>query len=89
MAAREFWHPTNGQSPASDGRNILVAAVPQKLTDDLASKAAMLITMGCGKACPVVPGVERDDWPSRTQGDASTARRAPVFICRAPRGPVV
>ncbi len=19
--------------------------------------------MGCGEACPVIPGVERDDWP--------------------------
>jgi arsenate reductase len=41
----------------------LTTAVPQKLTDDLASKAAMLVTMGCGEACPVVPGIERDDWP--------------------------
>jgi arsenate reductase (thioredoxin) len=41
----------------------LASVVPKKLTDDLASKAAMLITMGCGEACPVVPGVERDDWP--------------------------
>jgi arsenate reductase (thioredoxin) len=41
----------------------LTSVVPKKLTDDLASKAAMLITMGCGEACPVVPGVERDDWP--------------------------
>jgi arsenate reductase len=41
----------------------LASMVPKKLTDDLASKAAMLITMGCGEACPVVPGVERDDWP--------------------------
>jgi arsenate reductase len=23
----------------------------------------MLITMGCGDQCPVVPGVKRDDWP--------------------------
>jgi arsenate reductase len=23
----------------------------------------MLITMGCGDACPVVPGAVRDDWP--------------------------
>jgi arsenate reductase len=41
----------------------LRSVVPQKLTDDLASRATMLITMGCGEACPVVPGVERDDWP--------------------------
>jgi arsenate reductase len=36
---------------------------PQKLTDELASKAALLITMGCGEACPYVPGLRRLDWP--------------------------
>jgi arsenate reductase len=36
---------------------------PQRLTDELAATASMLITMGCGEACPVVPGVARDDWP--------------------------
>jgi arsenate reductase len=33
------------------------------LTDDLARQASVLVTMGCGEECPVVPGVERDDWP--------------------------
>ena len=23
----------------------------------------MLITMGCGEACPAVPGLRRADWP--------------------------
>jgi arsenate reductase len=41
----------------------LTSTVPQKLTDDLARRAALLITMGCGDACPVVPGALRDDWP--------------------------
>jgi arsenate reductase len=36
---------------------------PQKLTDDLARSAQMLVTMGCGEQCPVVPGLKRDDWP--------------------------
>jgi arsenate reductase len=36
---------------------------PQRLTDDLARGAGMLITMGCGEQCPVVPGLKRDDWP--------------------------
>ena len=36
---------------------------PQKLTDELAREAQMLITMGCGEQCPVVPGLMRDDWP--------------------------
>jgi len=41
----------------------LSAATPRKLTPDLAAGAHMLITMGCGDECPVVPGVRRDDWP--------------------------
>jgi len=41
----------------------LSALKPQKLTDDLASSATLLITMGCGEACPHVPGLRRDDWP--------------------------
>ncbi len=36
---------------------------PQKLTDELASSAQLLVTMGCGEACPFIPGLERDDWP--------------------------
>jgi arsenate reductase len=41
----------------------LSAVVPQKLTPELAATASLLITMGCGEACPVVPGLARDDWP--------------------------
>lgn len=41
----------------------LSALVPQKLDERLAASAAMLVTMGCGEACPVLPGVERQDWP--------------------------
>ena len=41
----------------------LAAAVPRRLTAELAAEARMLITMGCGEECPVVPGVAREDWP--------------------------
>jgi arsenate reductase len=41
----------------------LTNSVPRRLTDDLARQANVLVTMGCGEACPIVPGVERDDWP--------------------------
>ena len=41
----------------------LSAVQPQRLTDELAHQAQVLITMGCGDACPVVPGATRDDWP--------------------------
>jgi arsenate reductase len=36
---------------------------PQRLTEDLARGATLLITMGCGDECPYVPGLQRDDWP--------------------------
>jgi arsenate reductase (thioredoxin) len=36
---------------------------PRFLSDELAASASLLVTMGCGDTCPVVPGLERDDWP--------------------------
>ncbi len=41
----------------------LAAATPQRLTAELAAGAHWLITMGCGEDCPVVPGLQREDWP--------------------------
>ena len=41
----------------------LLQAKPTLLTPALAAGADLLITMGCGDECPVVPGVRRDDWP--------------------------
>ena len=40
----------------------LSAAKPQLLTAELASGAELLVTMGCGDECPLVPGARRDDW---------------------------
>jgi arsenate reductase len=42
---------------------------PQRLTEDLARDASLLVTMGCGDECPYVPGLERDDWPLRDPKD--------------------
>ena len=36
---------------------------PQRLTPELARDARLLVTMGCGDECPVVPGARREDWP--------------------------
>jgi arsenate reductase len=41
----------------------LSAVRPQYLTTDLTNDAHIVITMGCGDECPLIPGVERDDWP--------------------------
>lgn len=43
----------------------LSASKPQPLTDELARSATLLVTMGCGDACPYVPGLETVDWPLR------------------------
>ena len=36
---------------------------PQRLTDELAGTATLLVTMGCGEACPYVAGLPVEDWP--------------------------
>ena len=41
----------------------LAHAQPQRLTPELAATAALLITMGCGDACPYVPELPIEDWP--------------------------
>jgi arsenate reductase len=41
----------------------LDGARPRRLTPELAEGVAWLVTMGCGEACPVVPGARREDWP--------------------------
>lgn len=35
---------------------------PQALTDELVAWAQVVITMGCGDACPVLPGKRHLDW---------------------------
>ena len=57
-------------------------ANPQKLTEELAKDAQLLITMGCGDKCPYVPGVRRNDWPLRDP------KGLPMEEVRAVRGEV-
>jgi len=41
----------------------LAGASTTKLTPEVAQRAQLLVTMGCGDECPFVPGAKRDDWP--------------------------
>jgi arsenate reductase len=52
----------------------LRGVAPRRLTDELAGEANVLVTMGCGEACPVVAGVERQDWPLEDPKGQSLAR---------------
>jgi arsenate reductase (thioredoxin) len=35
---------------------------PKKLTDEYVRAADVVITMGCGDACPIFPGKKYEDW---------------------------
>ena len=36
--------------------------VPRKLTSELAQRADVVVTMGCGDECPYIPGKRYIDW---------------------------
>jgi arsenate reductase len=40
----------------------ITAGTPRKLDWDLAQESDVIITMGCGDACPVFPGKRYEDW---------------------------
>lgn len=62
-----------GTEPVSEVYPVTVAAMreigidlsahrPQRLTDELASWADVVVTMGCNDACPYIPGKRYLDW---------------------------
>ena len=64
---------TAGSAPASEVRSTIVAALdeigvpiggefPKPLTDEVVRAADVVVTMGCGDACPVYPGRRYLDW---------------------------
>ncbi|MDQ0894159.1 metalloregulator ArsR/SmtB family transcription factor [Agromyces ramosus] len=64
---------TAGSEPASSVRSTIVTALdeigvpiggefPKPLTDEVVRAADVVITMGCGDACPVYPGRRYLDW---------------------------
>jgi protein-tyrosine-phosphatase len=40
----------------------LSGCVPRKLTTEMAARADVVVTMGCGDQCPYVPGARYIDW---------------------------
>lgn len=64
---------TAGSAPADAVRSVVVTALdeigvpiggefPKPLTDDVVRAADVVITMGCGDACPIYPGKRYLDW---------------------------
>lgn len=44
------------------GASAAQAAFPRPITDDAVRAADVVVTMGCGDVCPIVPGVAYEDW---------------------------
>jgi protein-tyrosine-phosphatase len=62
-----------GSTPADEINPAVLAAMqeigvdlseefPKPLTDDVVRAADVVITMGCGDACPIYPGKKYEDW---------------------------
>jgi arsenate reductase (thioredoxin) len=62
-----------GSAPAGEVNSTVVAAMeevgvdmseafPKPLTDEVVRAADVVITMGCGDACPIYPGKRYEDW---------------------------
>ena len=41
----------------------IVSAQPQRWTMEMLDKVDVVVTMGCGDACPYIPGKQYIDWP--------------------------
>jgi arsenate reductase len=63
-------HVHRGVVTAMDEMGIdLSRREPRLLTDEMARWADVVITMGCGDACPVIPGKRYVDWDLRDPKD--------------------
>lgn len=54
-------HPGVLEAMAERGID-LADAVPKRLDDEAVREADVVVTMGCGDACPVYPGKRYEDW---------------------------
>ena len=77
-----------GSAPADDIHPAVVEAMhevgvdlsgasPKVLTDDAVQRVDVVVTMGCGDACPVYPGKRYEDWTVDDPAgqDLATVRR--------------
>ena len=77
-----------GSAPASEINPAVVEAMaevgvdmgeefPKPLTDEVVKAADVVITMGCGDACPIYPGKRYEDWELNDPAGQSLATVQP------------
>jgi protein-tyrosine-phosphatase len=71
-------HPLTIQALGERGIEI-TEAFPKPLTDDVVHAADVIITMGCGDACPIFPGKRYEDW------EVADPAGQPIEVVRAIR----
>ncbi len=57
-----FRHPSRKSCQNPELGLDLAKAYPKPLTDEVVRAADVVITMGCGDACPIYPGKRYLDW---------------------------
>lgn len=67
-----------GDGAAADEVDDVTRFYPKPLTDDAVRAADVVVTMGCGDACPVLPGKRYEDWRVGDPGLASPAGVAAI-----------
>jgi protein-tyrosine-phosphatase len=69
-------NPTAIEAMAEEGIDI-GSNVPKVLTVDAVKESDVVITMGCGDACPIFPGKRYEDWELEDPAgkDITTVRR--------------
>jgi protein-tyrosine-phosphatase len=78
-----------GSEPVSEVNRAVVAAMeeigldlskefPKPLTDEVIGTADVLVTMGCGDACPVYPGKRYVDWELPDPAGKSLEKVRPI-----------
>ena len=76
-APAESVNPAVVQAMAEEGIDIS-AQMPKLLTTDAVQASDVVITMGCGDACPVFPGKRYQDWALDDPADQGVAGVRPI-----------
>lgn len=67
----EIVNPLAAQAMAGLGVD-LADAFPKPLTDEVVRAADVVVTMGCGDACPIYPGKRYEDWKVGDPAEATS-----------------